>query len=85
MCGAPWRRVLGEEAAQDAWRQTCACAALPAVPCRVLDPFAGSCTTGVVCIEEGRAFTGLELNPDYARLGQARLDDAWQRKQVAHA
>ena len=78
VCGAPWRRHLGAEPhdpAQDTWRPGCDCDA-GRVPCQVLDPFAGSCTTGVVCIEEGRDFTGLELNSDYARLGQARLDHA---------
>lgn len=87
VCGAPWRRHLGQDPhdpAQDTWRSGCPCAAA-VVPCRVLDPFAGSCTTGVVCIEEGRDFTGFELNPDYARLGHARLDDAKRKKEANHA
>lgn len=34
----------------------------------VLDPFAGSGTTGRVAREEGRRFLGIELNPEYAAM-----------------
>lgn len=85
-CGCPFRRVAdAEDVRNDIFRQACVCPPAPPVPCRVLDPFAGSCTTGVVCIEEGRDFVGCELNPDYARLGQARMDDAAQRIGGTHA
>ena len=80
-CGVPWKRIADrEDALRDTFVQACACAAAAPVPCRVVDPFAGSCTTGVVCIEAGRDFTGCELNPDYARLGRARLEDAAAKK-----
>lgn len=39
----------------------------------VLDPFAGTATTGAVAVEHGRRFVGIELNPRYARLGRKRL------------
>lgn len=39
----------------------------------VLDPFAGSGTTGVVALRHGRAFVGCELNPDYAALARERI------------
>jgi DNA modification methylase len=39
----------------------------------VLDPFAGSGTTGVVCMQEGRRFVGIELNPDYAQMARERI------------
>lgn len=39
----------------------------------VLDPFAGACTTGVVATRNGRAFVGVELSEEYARLGRARM------------
>lgn len=55
------------------WREGCECGCDP-VPCTVLDPFSGSCTTGVVAHKCGRAFTGIELNPDYIKLGLGRLD-----------
>ena len=40
----------------------------------VLDPFAGSGTTGLVAQQEGRGFVGIELNPDYLALVQKRLE-----------
>lgn len=40
---------------------------------RVLDPFIGSGTTGVVCNELGRDCIGIELNADYAALAHQRL------------
>ncbi|MFN9476150.1 DNA-methyltransferase [Acidovorax sp.] len=40
---------------------------------RVLDPFFGSGTTGVVCNELARRCTGVELNADYAELARERL------------
>lgn len=40
---------------------------------RVLDPFLGSGTTGVVCNELGRECVGIELNVEYAELARERL------------
>lgn len=40
---------------------------------RVLDPFFGSGTTGVVCNELQRHCTGIELKSDYAELARERL------------
>jgi len=40
---------------------------------RVLDPFLGSGTTGVVSNELGRQCTGIELKPEYAELAWERL------------
>lgn len=43
----------------------------------VLDPFAGSGTTGMVALRHGRSFIGCELNPEYAQLARHRIvDDA---------
>ena len=39
----------------------------------VLDPFMGSGTTGAVCLDTGRYFVGIELNPYYANLARERL------------
>ncbi len=39
----------------------------------VLDPFAGSGTTGAVALRHGRDFIGIELNPDYIALIHKRL------------
>ncbi len=40
---------------------------------RVLDPFFGSGTTGVVCNETGRNSTGIELSEEYAEMARERL------------
>lgn len=39
----------------------------------VLDPFAGVATTGVVALEEGRSFIGVELSPKYHAMARERL------------
>ena len=42
----------------------------------ILDPFAGSGTTGVAALLEGRQFIGIEQSPVNARIAEARLADA---------
>jgi DNA modification methylase len=42
----------------------------------VIDPFAGSGTTGIVAMQHGRCFVGIELNPEYVALAQKRYDDS---------
>lgn len=42
----------------------------------VLDPFCGSGTTGVACLELGRDFVGIDLNAEYLQMAQQRLDAA---------
>lgn len=44
----------------------------------VLDPFAGSGTTGAVAIQEGRDFIGIEINPAYSEMIERRLQEAAQ-------
>jgi site-specific DNA-methyltransferase (adenine-specific) len=39
----------------------------------VLDPFAGTATTGVLALELGRRFLGIELNPEYVALARDAL------------
>ncbi|RBO87045.1 DNA-methyltransferase [Nocardia puris] len=41
----------------------------------ILDPFAGSGTTGVAAILEGRRFLGIEGSPEYADIARRRLAD----------
>jgi hypothetical protein len=43
------------------------------IPCTVLDPFAGSGTTGVVALRLGRSFIGIELSPAYAEMARKSL------------
>jgi len=40
----------------------------------VLDPFAGSGTTGIVAARHGREFVGIELNPQYAQMAGESID-----------
>ncbi|MBF6133496.1 site-specific DNA-methyltransferase [Nocardia otitidiscaviarum] len=42
---------------------------------RILDPFAGSGTTGVAALAEGREFLGIEGVDDYARIANQRIAD----------
>jgi DNA modification methylase len=39
----------------------------------VLDPFAGSGTTGLAAIQLGRRFAGIDISPDFAQLAAGRL------------
>ena len=39
----------------------------------ILDPFAGSGSTGMACKELGRDFTGIELDPDYVKIANQRI------------
>jgi DNA modification methylase len=55
------------------WHPGCGCPAHEPVPCTVLDPFSGSGTTGVVALDNGRAYVGLDINEEYADLAVARL------------
>lgn len=42
----------------------------------VIDPFTGSGTTGVICMEHGRRFHGIELREEYAGIARARINKA---------
>ena len=42
----------------------------------VLDPFAGSGTTGAVALTHDRHFIGIELNPEYLELAKQRIETA---------
>jgi len=39
----------------------------------VLDPFFGAGTTGLVALKQGKKFVGIELNPEYIKIAQARI------------
>lgn len=45
----------------------------------VLDPFAGSFTTGVACVQLGRRFVGIELEPSYWELGCRRIEEDYRQ------
>ena len=39
----------------------------------VLDPFAGSGTTGIACKKTGRDFIGIEKEEEYCKIARARI------------
>ena len=42
----------------------------------ILDPFAGSATTGVAALEEGCRFIGIEREAEYVAIARARIEAA---------
>ena len=42
----------------------------------ILDPFMGSGTTGVACVQTGRNFIGIEICEDYFKIAQKRIAEA---------
>jgi site-specific DNA-methyltransferase (adenine-specific) len=42
----------------------------------VIDPFMGSGTTGVACVQTGRNFIGIELDAGYFAIAQERIAKA---------
>ena len=45
----------------------------------VLDPCMGSGTTGVACVQTGRNFIGIEIDPDYFKIAERRIKGAPRR------
>ena len=45
----------------------------------VLDPFSGSGTTGMVALQHGRNYIGLDLNESYLDLAKKRIEDGVKR------
>ena len=54
------------------WQPTCLCGMTETASCVVLDPFAGSGTTGAVARSMGRSSILIELNPEYVNLIRER-------------
>lgn len=48
----------------------------------VLDPYMGSGTTGVACMETGRKFIGIEIEPRYFEIACRRLEDAQRQERL---
>jgi DNA modification methylase len=42
----------------------------------IFDPFMGSGTTGVACVQTGRNFIGVEIDPGYFAIAQKRIAEA---------
>jgi hypothetical protein len=67
------------------YRATCTCPPLPAVPCRVLDPFAGTGTSLRVAKHLGRDWVGIEASADYLPIIEANLERPLPSKDKAKA
>jgi len=48
----------------------------------ILDPFMGSGTTGVACVNLGRKFIGIELDPDYFEIACRRISEAYKQPRL---
>ena len=42
----------------------------------IFDPFMGSGTTGIACVQLGRNFIGCEIDPDYFAIAKKRIEQA---------
>lgn len=51
----------------------------------VLDPFMGSGTTGVACVQTGRNFIGVEIDPGYFEIAQRRIKEAQSQLRLEFA
>lgn len=48
----------------------------------ILDPFMGSGTTGVACVNLGRSFIGIERDPDYFDIACRRIEEAYKQPRL---
>lgn len=86
-----YKQIIGETTL--GWNRTCDCADDRVSPAIVLDPFAGSFTTGAVAVELGRQAWGIDLSEQYLRknaiprVGAALIKrdggHVWHREKIA--
>ena len=48
----------------------------------IFDPFMGSGTTGVACVQTGRNFIGCEIDEGYFKIAEKRIHDAQQQMRL---
>ena len=51
----------------------------------VLDPFSGSGSTGVACVNTNRNFIGIELDENYLNIAEQRIHEAINKKELLDA
>jgi hypothetical protein len=66
----------GVENQTTAWAPSCSCSTGETRPCVVLDPFNGAATSGLVALQHGRRYLGIELNPEYVEISRKRLEES---------
>jgi site-specific DNA-methyltransferase (adenine-specific) len=80
-CGTPWQRERRRDHLGSI-QPGCSCGA-PWRVGRILDPFMGSGTVGVAAERHGRDWLGIELNPAFAAMAEARITAASQQQQTS--
>lgn len=58
---------------------------LPDDALTILDPFMGSGSTGVACVDQGKKFAGIEIEPKYFDIACRRIADAISRPRLPFA
>ena len=48
----------------------------------ILDPFMGSGTTGIACVQTGRNFIGIEIDPEYFAIAERRIKEAQEQLEL---
>ena len=48
----------------------------------IMDPFMGSGSTGVACVQLGLPFIGIDMNPEYVEIAKARIDHAMRQRGI---
>lgn len=66
----------GVHLSHNGWEAQCNCNA-STKPAIIFDPFAGTCTTGIVATELGRSFVGCEVKESYAKDSRSRLEKSF--------
>lgn len=61
---------------------TCLVTKSTEIECTVLDPFMGSGTTGVACVQMGRKFIGIEIDENYFNISVERIRKAQQQTRM---
>ena len=46
----------------------------------VLDPYLGSGATALACKKTGRSFIGIELNPEYVKIAEKRIENCLEQE-----
>jgi site-specific DNA-methyltransferase (adenine-specific) len=72
----PTERIDGHPTPKPLWlmkEQICASVPVGGI---VFDPFMGSGTTGVACMQTGRNFIGCEIDPGYFEIAKRRIENA---------
>ncbi len=73
--GGYYREFLWTKSETVGWSPSCQCNAGAAVPCTILDPFAGAGTTGLVADRLGRNAVLIDLNGTYTETAVGRITD----------